>query len=56
MLQREENEYSENEYESEAETEKETEEELEEEESGEQITGNARQESNNANVQDNIRR
>ena len=51
-----ENEYSKNDYESEAETETETEKESEEEESGEQITGNARQESNNANVQDNIRR
>ena len=50
------NEYSKNDYESEAETETETEKESEEEESGEQITGNARQESNNANVQDNIRR
>ena len=51
-----ENEYSENEYESEAEAETETEEESEEEQSGEQITGNDRQESNNANMQDNIRR
>ena len=51
-----ENEYSESQYGSEAETETETEEESEEDESGEQITGNARQESNNANGQDNIRR
>ena len=38
------------------ETETETEEESEEEQCGGKITGNARQESNNANVQDNIRR
>ena len=47
---------SDNEYESEAEMETETEEEPEEEESGEKITGNARQGSDNANVQDNIKR
>ena len=44
------------EYESEVEMETETEEKPEEEESGEKITGNAGQESNNANVQDNIKR
>ena len=45
-----------NEYESEVEMETETEEKPEEEESGEKITGNVGQESNNANVQDNIKR